>query len=157
MAVPRNTPACTGEPAKKWPATNGYNSMAAQPKSTTQVTANAVSAWRARITGDIATTAVQPHTAVPIASRIPRRRGTREQAREHDAAGERDAQTDERHRQRGRGDGGRAAEREAQPDERDADAQQAVHGPVEPRARPRGHADAVAPQHAEHDGAHDRT
>ena len=43
--------------------------MAMQPNSTTQVTAKAVSAWRARITGDIATTAVQPHTAVPIASR----------------------------------------------------------------------------------------
>ena len=50
--------------------------MAMQPKSTTQVTAKAVSAWRARITGDIATTAVQPHTAVPTASSSPSRRGT---------------------------------------------------------------------------------
>ena len=50
--------------------------MATQPNSTTQVTANAVSACRARITGDMATTAVQPHTAVPMASRIPKRRGT---------------------------------------------------------------------------------
>src|SRR5215469_14003793 len=50
--------------------------MAMQPNSTTQVTAKAVSACRARMTGDTATTAVHPQTAVPIASSRPRRRGT---------------------------------------------------------------------------------
>jgi len=50
--------------------------MAMQPNNTTQVTAKAVSACRARMSGAIATTAVQPHTAVPMASSSPRRRGT---------------------------------------------------------------------------------
>ena len=51
----------------------------------------------------------------------------------------------------------RAAEREPQADQRDADAQQSMHGPVQPRGRPRGHADAVAPEHAEQHRAHDGT
>src|SRR5579862_4042554 len=50
--------------------------MATHPNSTTHVTANAVSACLARMTGDMATTAVQPQTAVPMASKTPRRVGT---------------------------------------------------------------------------------
>ena len=128
-----------------------------QPNSTTQVTANAVSAWRARITGDIATTAVQPHTAVPMASSSPRRRGTRSARAMRDAASSATAQADERHGQRGGGDRRRAAEGEAQA--RPARCRRAAGDAWSSsvRGRPRGHADAVAPQHAEQHRAHDGT
>ena len=66
IAVPRKIPAWTGEAAKKCAATHGYSNIAMQPNSTTQVTAKAVSACFARMTGDIATTAVQPQTAADL-------------------------------------------------------------------------------------------